>query len=74
MDFFIDDFYTQLKCKFEYESKGKLVGFISAIDIVDNRKTILTSLQEKKADNKLINLFEQVTENSNPIMIIANLK
>ena len=76
MDHFIDDIATGRPFRPEYQSQGKLIGYLSAIDIAENQQEILDYIQKhpNKNSEKMRKIVQEIDEEDNSILVVVSLK
>jgi hypothetical protein len=76
MDYFIDDMVSGLRFNPQYQSYGKAVALIPAVEIAENREDILRFIAAHPSDEsaRLKAMVERMDEFDNPLMMTVMFK
>jgi hypothetical protein len=76
MDYFIDNGVSGLHFNPYFQSQGKAISLISAIDICEKRQEILDFIQEHPSEEgkKLSEIVKNLTEDDNDLMMVVTFK
>lgn len=75
-DYFIDDLVSGMPFKPEYSSGNKIIGWLSASDIVENRDKILQFVVTRTSEEaiRFREIVTNITDEDNPVLMIVKLK
>jgi len=76
MNYFTDDLVSGLSFNPQYQSQGKAISLVSAIDIYNRKQVILDYIANHPSEEaeKLKLMVQNITEMDNPIVMIAKFK
>jgi hypothetical protein len=76
MDYFVDDFVSGLCFDPQYQSYGKAIALIPAIEVIEKREGILRFIAAHPSDEsaRLKALVEKMDEFDNPLMMMVTFK
>jgi len=76
MDFFTDDLISGLAFNPPYQSNGKAISFVKAMDICDRKQEVLDfiALYPSEEGNRLKPIVKNISENDNSLLMIVQFK
>jgi hypothetical protein len=73
---FTDDMVSGILFNPHYQSYGKAIALVSALDIVENREKILKYIADHPSEegNKLKPIIQKMTDDDNALMMMVTFK
>ena len=76
MEYFTDDMFSGLPFNPQYQSQGKAMSLIPAMDIYKRKSEVLSFIANHPSEEaeKLKSILQNVNEMDNPVLIVVNFK